>query len=218
MKHYFPGLLVFFLYTSVFSIDPSLLDKIIYHKSKDTLSKIMHTIAHKEKGVYLRFGDGDVSLAMGRPDMLQQHSPELCNEMQKAFQLSGTNVFKCLVLNCPGVGFEKGMLPGKFFNDRKHALNLLSQAINVWPHIKEVYTPTALHYCATDHPDYAIRFIRFLRSCKNKILIGNENIPESIRNLLFGADCEFVPTPAQNAYCQINSIDRESMNFLQSNQ
>ena len=158
------------------------LNTIVYHKSKETLQKIMSIIAKKEKGAYLRFGDGDVSLAMNRPDSLQVYTHSLSAEMRESFQLGGNNVFKCLILNCPGLGFEPGMMPGKFASDKNHAINLLNEVSKVWPgKIREVYTPTALHFCATDYPQYAIRFLHFLKSCNKKILVVNANLKRGKR-------------------------------------
>jgi CRISPR/Cas system-associated protein Cas5 (RAMP superfamily) len=37
----------------------------IFYKTKDTISKIKEIIDKEEKGLYLRFGDGDVNLVNG---------------------------------------------------------------------------------------------------------------------------------------------------------
>ena len=190
--------------------------KITYHKSRKTLEHIMSLIAQKKKGVYLRFGDGDVSLAMNRPDMLQKQSPSLCQEMREAFALHGNNILKCLVLTCPSVGLEPGMFPGKFASNDVLAANLLQEAQQVWGGpIKDVYSPVAMHYCATDDTDFALRFLRFLKSCKHTILVGNKNIPMHIKNTLFGSHCRFVKTLSTNAYLEMDRIESECKAILE---
>ena len=175
----------------------------------------MGIIAKKKKGAYLRFGDGDISLAMNRPDMLQKESPNLCKEMREACALHSNHILKCLVLTCPAIGLEPGMIPGKFASNDMLAAKLLQEAQQVWGGpVDNVYCPVALHFCSTDNSEFAIRFLHFLKSCKNIILVGNEGIPTHIRNTLFGQQCHFIKTPVNNSYQEIDRIEAECQAIL----
>ena len=66
-----------------------------FHKSEETLNRITEIISKKEKGVYLRFGDGDVFLANGQEDKLSKKQSFLATrEMREAFSLNGHVMFR----------------------------------------------------------------------------------------------------------------------------
>src|SRR5579872_5114073 len=80
------------------------------HQTRDTLLKLEEIIENREKGVYLRFGDGDVNLANGQIDMQQNPSESLKIELQAAFRIQGPNVLKALPIMCEEFGaLEDGM-------------------------------------------------------------------------------------------------------------
>ncbi len=92
---------------------PQLIVCLDFHKSYETLCKIKEIISQKEKGVYLRFGDGDILLANGKDDGYQQVNFFLQYEMNEAFALNGPTILKCLPLGCKKFNrLEPGMLPG----------------------------------------------------------------------------------------------------------
>src|SRR4051794_18866224 len=62
----------------------------------ETLKTIEHFIDEKRRGAYMRFGDGDVSLALGKKDMLQASTKKLSEEMNEAFSLKGPGIIKTL--------------------------------------------------------------------------------------------------------------------------
>ncbi len=193
----------------------SIWQHIRYHNSKETLEQIMNIIAQKKKGVYLRFGDGDINLAMNRPDMFQRESPNLGLEMREALAMNGNNILKCLVLTNPALGLEPGMIPGKFASNDMLAAKLLQEAQQVWGGpVEDVYCPVALHFCSTDNSGFAIRFLHFLKSCKNVILVGNEKIPTHVKDTLFGQQCHFIKTPSNNSYQAIDRIEAECQAIL----
>ncbi|GAH15612.1 unnamed protein product, partial [marine sediment metagenome] len=43
------------------------------------------------------------------------------------------------------------------------------------------------------------------------------NIPENIREALFGKNCKFVPTPSKNAYDQLDEIEKECLEQIPNN-
>ncbi len=201
--------LIFFVLGTV-TADPIVPD-LIYHNSRETLSDILKIIKSRQKGMYMRFGDGDINLATGRHDMLQRLNRKLQHEMREALAINGPTVLKGLCLQCEEFGgFEEGMLPGKFLSDYEISLGMLGQAAVFWgASITDIYCVVALHYLATDHEQEAVRFLRQLKSENCTVLVGNEHIPPNIRSQLFGARCAFVPTPSSQAYRDIDRIEKE---------
>jgi hypothetical protein len=171
----------------------------------------MEVISKKEKGIYLRFGDGDVCLANGIDDSLQKSNLFLMLELREAFGLNGPNVLKCLPLNCKEFnGYEEGMTDGNHERYFEWCKDILRQVTPIWNvEIEDVYSMTALAYAATNNIDLCVQFLQFLKKTKVCIFIGNSRIPISIRNLLFGPDCQFIPAPHEHSYAEIDRIERE---------
>lgn len=192
---------------------------LIFHGTYETLSKITEIITNKQKGAYLRFGDGDVNLAVGMNELLQSANPQLTSEMQEAFALQGPSILKTLPLYCKELnGWEIGMFPGNHECSYEWCLKLLDKAKNIWNgHIEDVYSHAALHFAATQNPNLCINFFKFLKKSNCCLFIGNKNIPVDIREMLFGTDCIFIPTPPEQSYNEIDRIEQECLkNFPQT--
>ena len=189
-----------------------------FQKSVETLNKITEIISKKEKGVYLRFGDGDVVLSVGINDANQLANTPLQEELNEAFALNGPNVLKCLPLHCRELGgYEQGMFEGKHETPFAFCLDLLKMAGPKWnAEFGDVYSMTALAFAATDNLEFCIQFLKFLKQSKCCVFVGNCNIPSSIRELLFGSQCQFVPTPARNSYFEIDRIERECIEKIKN--
>lgn len=187
-----------------------------FHQSIDTLNTIRKIILNQEKGVYLRFGDGDVYLANGMDDSLQTNNLFLRFEMEQAFSLNGPNVLKCLPLHCREMGgYEEGMNEPNHQRPYEWCKEILSFSKPIWNgDIEDVYSMTALAHSAVSNPDFCIDFLKFLKSQKVALLIGNSNIPKHVRDILFGPDCLFIPTPPQNSYSEIDRIERECIEWV----
>lgn len=181
-----------------------------YHKSKETLDTILHLIKTQQKGMYLRFGDGDVNLATGKGDMLQKSNPRLQQEMREALSINGPGVLKSLCLQCAKFGgYEEGMIAGKFLSNYQISHDMLRKVKPLWgADITDIYAVTALHYLATDHTQEAIRFLQLLKRSNCTVFVGNRNIPHAIRESLFGSQCAFVSAPPEQSYNQIDRIER----------
>ena len=184
---------------------------LVYHDSRDTLSTVLEVIKSGQKGMFMRFGDGDINLATGKHDMFQHSNARLQHEMREAMGINGPGVLKGLCLQCKEFGgFEEGMLPGKFLSSYEGSSRIFNQASEFWgTAITDVYCVVALHYLATDYKREAIRFLRELKQQNCTILVGNELIPESLRTQLFGTQCAFIPTPSSQAYRDIDRIENE---------
>jgi len=200
-------------------ISKNLYSELRFHQSEQTLMTIMDIIQQQKKGAYLRFGDGDVNLALGKADMKQTANRMLQQEMLKALSINGPTVLKALPLHCKEFGgLESGMFPGNHESSYQLSNDLLTKVAPFWVEdFKDIYTAVALHFCATNHQDTCIAFLRFLKA-HHCILVGNQHIPHEIRSLLFGSDCVFIPTPEQNSYTQIDRIEQDCLQAVEVQQ
>ena len=181
-----------------------------FHKTKDTLSKIQEIIKNKQKGAYLRFGDGEIVIALGQGAIEQHPNQALTLEMREALAMNGPTILKTLPIYCPEFGgFEPGMLPGYCESPYSWCLDMLRKAKPFWnSEIRDVYSHAALLFAANQYPDECIEFLKFLKKSNCCLFIGNQNVPEHIRDLLFGSKCIFIPTAAHSCYRDIDAIER----------
>ncbi len=186
-----------------------------FFKTLETLSKIEHLIQTKQPGVYMRFGDGDVSLACGSGELYQAASPALCEEMREAFAVDGGTIMKTLPLNCKEFGgFEEGMFPGKFEISYEGCLHLISRIEPIWkPSMINVYSATALAFAIINDTDRCIDFLCLFRD-KEIIFVGNEKTPQNIRELLFSAEHKVISVPGRDSYDEIDRIETECLDFI----
>ena len=178
---------------------------------QSTLNAIESCIINNQAGCYLRFGDGDVFLLSGRDDMLQKSNIYLAKEMHEALMVKGDNIFKCLTIHSEVFGFEKEMFSGNHKNTEQLALELMRIAFPYFVGYK-IYSPVALHYEASYNVSRANSFLRTLKS-KTNIFIGNESISSDVMRLLFG-NVLHIKTPSENAYDQIDRIEKEAIDAL----
>lgn len=189
-----------------------------FQTSEKTLNRIMEIISKNEKGVYLRFGDGDVLLAIGKDDSYQMRNSSLQNEMREAFALDGPNVLKCLPLGCKEFGgFEEGMSDGVHGTSYEICLANVRRAAPIWNgEMEDVYSMTALAHVAVTKIDLCVKFLKFIKQSPHCIFVGNCNVPSSIRSMLFGSNCPFIPTPDRNSYYEIDRIEQECLQIANS--
>jgi hypothetical protein len=199
-----------FILISMVSFESLCQHAVTFHKTKDTLNTIQRIITSQEKGAYLRFGDGDINLALGKHELLQNANKQLMNEMREAFSLNGPSILKCLPLHCKEFGgYEEGMFPGNHEAPYDWCLTAYHNALRIWgAPITGVYSHTALSFAALEYIDDCISFLKFLKSQNCVLLIGNKNIPLHIKNILFGSQCDFIPTPEKHAYSTINQTEQ----------
>lgn len=183
-----------------------------FHKTIDTLETIRTLIMNQEKGVYLRFGDGDINLAYGKVDMMQEPNERLQKEMREAFALNGPMVLKCIPLYCKEFdGYEEGMEWNVHLCGWQGSQLWLNDCKALWGGpVTDVYSHVALCFAATHHQEYCVQFLSFLRN-QTIILIGNQFIPEWLRKLLFGEHCIFIPAPAQQSYTAIDKLEQQAL-------
>ncbi len=189
-----------------------------FHQTRETLLKLKEVIESREKGVYLRFGDGDVNLANGQIDMQQNPSEALKIELQAAFRIQGPNVLKALPIMCKEFdALEEGMYHLNHGVEYKVCLSFLRRTKPLWgDEFTDIYSPVAIHFAATQYPDLAIEFLKFLRKSPCYMLVGNKFIPKAVRDILFGENCIFVPTPPKQSYSAIDQIEQDCLPYLEN--
>lgn len=170
-----------------------------------TLKDILEIMNKKQRGAYLRFGDGDINLLEGKAEALQTADKKLQKEMREAFSLRGETILKSLPIHSDKFGYSPGMIPGMHKADNLWAENLLRK---VFPYFVEekIYSPIALHYLAVFNQGLALKFLRTLKSF-NPIFVGNELVPENIILKLFGST-KHIKTPVQNSFKKIDEIEQ----------
>ena len=71
----------------------------VYYSCIETIEKISDMIDSDTPGGYFRFGDGDMNLALGLSEMLQQSNPQLQVYMSNALKEKDKNILKGLTLH-----------------------------------------------------------------------------------------------------------------------
>lgn len=179
-----------------------------YFSTKETLEKIKSCVFQNKPGVYLRFGDGDINLALGKSELFQGSNPILSKLMIEAFQLKGENIFKALPLHCEDLEtVEKGMFPGNHEGQSEWCKNLINSyhQISKCENIIELYSAVALCHQAVVDPDYTVSFLKEIGS-KVKYFIGNETIPKEVLKTIFNESVVHIPTPPSNSFSEFDSI------------
>lgn len=182
-----------------------------FYSTKETLEKISQMIDDNQTGAYLRFGDGDVSLALGISELLQGSDSKLSELMIDTMKLKNDKVLRTLPLHCKELGtLENGMFPG----NHEAPLNWCEDIVNNFRIITgefdeiEFYTNVALSHISIQDPDYAINFLNKI-SKKVKYFIGNESIPRNILEKLFGKNVVHIKTPSKASFSKFEEIYNE---------
>ena len=186
-------------------------EKLVFHQTIPTFNKITEIISKKEKGVYFRFGDGEIVVALGQEAIEQHRNHALALELQEAMRLNGPNILKTLPVYSKEFGaWETGMfLPGNHETSYVDCMRFTNMAKPLWgDEITDVYSHVALHFASTSHPQECANFLKFLKNSNCCLFVGNQHIPQHIRNLLFGPQCIFIPTAPHSCYSDIDSIEQ----------
>jgi hypothetical protein len=187
-----------------------LIQNVRIKSSVETLRDIQNTISNKESGAYMRFGDGDIFLMLGKDDILHQSDKKMAKEMRQAISFRADNIHKAFPLHSNLFGYEQGMTQNMHLVSDTEALRFLS-VTNSFIDLKNIYTPVALHYLATFNQESCVLFLRFLRNT-NPIFVGNKNLaPELLRKLFSETH---IKTPITNSYLEIDRIEKELIQEL----
>jgi len=181
--------------------------------SLETINDIKTTIENKERGAYMRFGDGDIYLMLGKDDLLQKSNKRMAVEMKEAMKIKIGKCHNAIPINSKLFGFDEGMKENMHLLPDNEAIKYLA-VTNKFFDIGNIYTPVALHYLATFNKEVCIDFLNFLKSTK-PIFVGNQNLKLELINTLFGGI--HIKTPSNNSYQEIDRIEKELIEALIKN-
>ncbi|MFD1294269.1 GT-D fold domain-containing glycosyltransferase [Lutibacter holmesii] len=179
--------------------------------TSQTLDVVENSIVNQQKGVYMRFGDGDVFLMNMKMDSFQNPNLQLAIEMKEAFECKGENVHKCLAIHSERYGYEEGMFIGNHLVKDKEAQILLMNTFQFFIG-ENIFSPIALHFNASNNIERAKIFLKNLK-IHTKLFIGNKYLKNDVLNKLFG-NVMHIETPEKNAYSEIERIYSEAKNEL----
>lgn len=182
--------------------------KVKFYSTRETLDKVLELVEKNQKGGYFRFGDGDVNLALGMSELLQNAENELTKLMVDSMKLNHPNVIRTLPLHCKEWGtLEEGMFPGNHECPLDWCENIFNNFTNITGEEDqiELYSNVALSHLSLKDPDYASSFLNTISS-KVKYFIGNENIPKEILEKLFGPKVIHIKTPSKASFSKFNQI------------
>lgn len=182
-----------------------LIQNVKIKSSTETLRDIRSTISKKEKGAYMRFGDGDIFLMLGKDDMLHQANRKMAAEMKEAIKLRKGVIHKGFPFHSRVFGYEKGMEENMHLVSDTDALKYIATTHSLID-IYNIYTSFALHYLATFNQEACLQFLLYLRST-NPIFVGNKNLPPELLKKLFSEI--HIKTPISNSYFEIDRIEKE---------
>ncbi|SHM95137.1 GT-D fold domain-containing glycosyltransferase [Flavobacterium xinjiangense] len=181
--------------------------------SIETLIDIQNSISNKKIGAYMRFGDGDIFLMLGKDDILHQSHKKMAKEMRQAIKYKSYNIHKAFPLNSELFGYEEGMTSNMHLVSDVDALKYLA-VTESFIDFKNIYTPVALHYLATFNQEACIEFLRFLKNT-NPIFVGNKSLKPEVLRKLFSE--KHIKTPEANSYNEIDRIEKELVAELDKN-
>jgi len=174
----------------------------------ETLEEVSSFIFEEKTGVYMRFGDGDVFLALGKDELYQQSRQDIKEEMIEALELKGSSVLKTSMIHSNAYGKTDEMFEGNHLVDDDFAFDILKSTFQYYVGYR-IYSHIALHYTATYYPMKANLFLKLLKQ-KTVLFIGNETTPTNKKDLLFG-NVPHIKTPTRNSYDRINEIENEAL-------
>lgn len=178
----------------------------------ETIKQLLLLLTCEIPAIYIRFGDGDMKLSQGASDLLHTTNPDLQYWLKYAFVQRGFNVIKSYPFMSKQFGYWNGMRPGRHLQDPYDLAQLTPRIIKYFVG-EPIYDSTALHHTAGHAPDLANALISEIKShCP--IFIGNINTPLSVRNALFGAGHQFIPTPPVNAWSTNKEVYTSALKAL----
>lgn len=180
--------------------------------TKLTLKQIENTILTKQKGAYLRFGDGELMMIKNTGESRnQKFNIELAKELEEAISLNDQYVLKSLAIHSRKFGMDENMKPGIHERPNWEAERFLLGCYKYFIG-NQIFSPVALHYQVIYNKDNAIKFLRILKSF-NPIFVGSEQNNPEILNSLLGSE-DFIKTLHRHTYSQIDKIELEIVNKL----
>jgi hypothetical protein len=191
-------------------------------KSYETIQKILLILKNKEKGAYLRFGDGDLNIMTGLNDSYNACSPSFTKEIHESICIDDENYLKGVCLMCKKYGLlEDKMWGGNHEFPEKVCIKYYNDIYNIRKkHLTDYYCFVAFNFYLTTYKQDSYEIMYKLRSLclSNDVLfVGNENINKSIIELYFGEKYSMIKCPYKNSYSAINEIENQLINKINEN-
>jgi hypothetical protein len=70
------------------------------NKSLVTINKIINIMTNNSRGAYVRIGDGDLNIMMGKNDMLNRFNQSSSNELKECLNIEDENFLIGVILLC----------------------------------------------------------------------------------------------------------------------
>jgi hypothetical protein len=180
--------------------------------SQKTLDKVEELLRNRQKGIYLRFGDGDIFILKKiGTHRNQQHDKKLSAELEEAICLSGEGVVKSIAIHSKKFGIDDYMEPGIHERPDWEAERFLLLSYKYFIG-SPIYSPVALHYQIIYNRSAAIRFFNILRSFE-PIFVGSNNNQTDIVKSSLNSNV-FIKTPHRSGYDEVDRIESEIVRAL----
>jgi hypothetical protein len=190
------------------------------YKSLETMNKVLEIIENKNKGAYLRFGDGDLNIMEMKDDSYNRCNLLFSNELKESISINDNNYLIGINLICDKYGLlEPGMFPGNHEWPEKICDDFYKKICAIiCRNFNNFYSQIALNYLITMKQPDAIEILYKLKLLclqNNTIFIGNTNINRDIIKLYFG-NYSFIECKQKNSYDDINSVEHKLSHQLRS--
>jgi hypothetical protein len=180
--------------------------------TRETYQVLCDLLATNNRISYVRFGDGDFRILMGKRQANHDYSDELALEIGESFSIEDPHYLRATVVNSP---IEKGMTKGIFdrFRDNQvmehfimtHGKITLPAVFEngFFPNYYSVFKPLEMN-------NFLDQYVR----PKRKMFIGS--VPEHEAQKLYGQIHVFIQVPRRNAYAEIGAWWPEVMRNIDS--
>lgn len=192
------------------------------NKSLVTINKIIDIMTNNGRGAYVRIGDGDLNIMMGKNDMLNSFNKSSSRELKECLNIEDENFLIGVILLCNKYKLlEDRMWPGNHEWPEyrcDYFYNYMSKIIG--KQLTTYYSAVAFNYYITTHSEKSIQYMTKLRNlCLNNevIFIGNKNINKDIVELYFGDNFNFIECPIKESYNVIDNIENKLETLLKHN-
>ena len=192
------------------------------NKSLVTINKIIDIMTNSGRGAYVRIGDGDLNIMMGKNDMLNGYNQSSSNELKECLNIEDENFLIGVILLCNKYQLlEDRMWPGNHEwpeNRCDYFYNYMSKIIG--KQLTTYYSAVAFNYYITTYPEKSIHYMIKIRNlCLNNevIFIGNKNINKDVVELYFGDNYNFIECPIKESYNVIDNIENKLETLLKNN-
>ena len=205
-----------FLYIRLLRVPNTFPTSVHIKTPEETIKKMIWFIQEKQKGAYLRFGDGEINIIDGIGAIEQKSDTSLKVEMIQSLNLSGEGVMKSLMIHSKRFGFSEGMKLGTHLTDDGWAVNLLRRCYQYFIG-HNIYSHAALAYSAQFEREHLDKLLDEIKKVPFRIFIGNKNIPDNVVYKHLGENTFRVFIEPTNTYASVDVIESDVKSLLEKN-